>query len=350
MRKTTIEGVSFVTLVVIVTATFLWLLLPYYGAVLWAAILAILFRPLYRWLLHRLEGRANLAAALTLLACICIVVIPGAVVLGSLAQEATSLYERIGSQEYDLGAILQQIQSSLPAFMVDALAALGLGNLAEIQGSLTSFLGQVAQTVAAQAVLIGQGTVQFVIGLGVMLYLLFFLFRDGHGLALAMRRASPLKERYTDQIFRKFASVVKATVKGNVIIAIIQGAIGGITFWMLGLEAALLWGVLMALLSLLPAVGAALVWVPAACYLLLSGDYVRGIVLFAVGGLVISMVDNLLRPQLVGKDLRLPDYLILISTVGGISMVGINGFVIGPLIAAMFVAVWSLFTDDQTLG
>lgn len=197
--------------------------------------------------------------------------------------------------------------------------------------------------------LIGQGTVQFAVGLGVMLYLLFFLFRDGHTLALAIRRASPLKERYTDQIFRKFASVVKATVKGNVIIAIVQGAIGGITFWLLGLEAALLWGVLMAMLSLLPAVGAALVWAPVAGYLLLSGDYFRGLILIAVGAFVIGLVDNLLRPPLVGKDLRLPDYLILISTVGGISLVGINGFVIGPLIAAMFVAVWSLFNDDQTL-
>jgi predicted PurR-regulated permease PerM len=350
MRKTTIEGVSFVTAVVLATAAFLWLLLPYYGAVLWAAILAILFRPLYRWLLHALGGRANLAAALSLLACICIVVIPGALVLGSLAQEATSLYERISSQQYDLGTILQQIQNALPTFVMDALAALGLGNLSEIQSSVTSFLGQVAQTMAAQAVLIGQGTVQFAVGLGVMLYLLFFLFRDGHTLALAIRRASPLKDRYTDQIFRKFASVVKATVKGNVIIAIVQGAIGGVTFWLLGLEAALLWGVLMALLSLLPAVGAALVWVPIACYLLLSGDYVRGITLLAVGALVISMIDNLLRPPLVGKDLRLPDYVILISTVGGISLVGINGFVIGPLIAAMFVAVWSLFNDDQTLS
>lgn len=349
MRKTTIEGVSFVTAVVLVTAAFLWLLLPYYGAVLWAAILAILFRPLYRWLLHRFGGRANVAAALSLLACICIVVIPGAFVLGSLAQEATSLYQRITSQEYDLGAILQQIQSSMPAFVRDALAALGFGNITEIQGNLTSFLGQVAQTMAAQAVLIGQGTVQFAVGLGVMLYLLFFLFRDGHTLALAIRRASPLKERYTDQIFRKFASVVKATVKGNVIIAIVQGAIGGITFWLLGLEAALLWGVLMAMLSLLPAVGAALVWAPVAGYLLLSGDYFRGLILIAVGAFVIGLVDNLLRPPLVGKDLRLPDYLILISTVGGISLVGINGFVIGPLIAAMFVAVWSLFNDDQTL-
>lgn len=350
MRKTAIEGVSFVIAVVLVTAAFVWLMLPYYGAVLWAVILSILFRPLHRRFLHWFGGRANISAALSLLACICIVVIPGSIVLTSLAQEATSLYQRISSREFDVALILQQFYEALPTFVVEMLDRLGLGNLTEIQNSLTSFLGQLAQAVAARAVLIGQGTVQFAISLGVMLYLLFFLFRDGHRLALAIRKASPLKDRHTDQIFGKFASVVKATVKGNVIIAAIQGSIGGVMFWLLGIEAALLWGVLMALLSLLPAVGSALVWLPVAIYLLISGEYARGAILFAVGVLVISMIDNLLRPQLVGKDLRLPDYLILISTVGGISLIGMNGFVIGPLIAALFVAVWSLFAVDQNLS
>jgi len=350
MRKTTTEGVSFITAVVLVTVAFLWLLLPYYGAILWAVILAILFRPLYRRLFHRFGGRANLAAGLSLLACICIVVIPGSIVLGSLAQEATSLYQRIDTREFDVSSILQQVYDALPTFVVHGLQSLGIGDLSEIQSSLTSFMGQLAQAFAARAVIIGQGTLQFVVSLGVMLYLLFFLFRDGHSIALAMRRASPLKDRYTDKIFGKFASVVRATVKGNVIIAIIQGTIGGVMFWLIGIEAALLWGVLMALLSLLPAVGAALVWGPVAAFLLLSGEYGKGLALLAVGTLVISMVDNLLRPQLVGKDLRLPDYVILISTVGGISLFGINGFVIGPLIAALFVAVWSLFSDDQTIS
>ncbi len=128
----------------------------------------------------------------------------------------------------------------------------------------------------------------------------------------------------------------------------IQGSIGGITFWLIGIEAALLWGALMALLSLLPAIGAALVWFPAAVYLLATGSYLKAVALMVVGALVIGMVDNILRPQLVGKDLRLPDYLILISTIGGISLFGMNGFVLGPLIAALFVAVWSSFALQNT--
>jgi predicted PurR-regulated permease PerM len=157
----------------------------------------------------------------------------------------------------------------------------------------------------------------------------------------------PLSDRYTRELAAKFAAVVRATVKGNIAIAVIQGTIGGVTFHLLGIDAAILWGALMIFLSLLPAVGAAIVWLPVAVYFFLVGDVWKGAILVAVGGGVIGLVDNLLRPMLVGKDTRLPDYLILISTVGGLSLFGINGFVIGPLIAALFVAVWSLYRDQK---
>jgi predicted PurR-regulated permease PerM len=158
----------------------------------------------------------------------------------------------------------------------------------------------------------------------------------------------PLSEEYSRQLIAKTAAVVRATVKGNVIIAIIQGMIGGTTFWFIGIEGALLWGVVMAFLSLLPAIGAALVWAPVAAYLILAQqDYFAGGVLIFVGVAVIGLVDNLLRPPLVGKDTRLPDYVVLTSTVGGMSILGINGFVIGPLVAALFMAAWGLFREEQ---
>ena len=347
MSRTTIQELSFFAAIILVTAAFVWLVLPFYGAILWAVILAILFDPVQRTLEKWLGGRRNVAAALSVLACICTVVIPGSVVLAALAQEAAGLYSRISSQEFDIGALLARIRNALPSFVLDALSALHLGDVTEIQARLTSFLLQASQAVATRAVTIGQSTAQLLVSLGVMLYLLFFLFRDGVRLAAMIRNASPLSDRYTDHILSKFSSVVKATVLGNVIVAAVQGAIGGVTFWMLGIKAALLWGVFMAVLSLLPAVGAALIWVPAAGYLLLSGDYLKGAILIVIGTLVISTVDNLLRPPLVGKGTRLPDYVVLISTLGGISLIGINGFVLGPLIAAVFVAVWSLFEDDQ---
>lgn len=145
---------------------------------------------------------------------------------------------------------------------------------------------------------------------------------------------------------QKFVDVVKATVTGNVIIATIQGTIGGVTFWLVGVEAALLCGVIMGVLSLLPAVGAFLVWLPFAVYFLITGAWLKGAVIMGVGVLVISTIDNLLRPPLVGRRSSLPDYVVLVSTLGGISQIGMNGFVVGPLVAALFIAVWSLFRDE----
>ena len=177
-----------------------------------------------------------------------------------------------------------------------------------------------------------------------MLYVLFFFLRDGQALVRRLRDAVPLDADVKRSLATKFATVIRATVKGNIVVAMVQGALGGLIFWLLGLHAPVLWGVLMVFLSLLPAVGAAVVWFPVAVYLLVSGEVWQGGVLMAYGVLVIGLVDNLLRPMLVGKDTRMPDYLVLLATLGGIAVFGINGFVIGPVIAAMFLTGWSLLT------
>ena len=146
---------------------------------------------------------------------------------------------------------------------------------------------------------------------------------------------------------RKFATVIRATVKGNIVIALIQGTLGGLALWALDVRGALVWAVLMAFLSLLPAVGAGLIWGPVAVYLLITGSVIQGAGLIAFGVLVIGMVDNLLRPILVGKDTRMPDYVVLLSTLGGLAVFGINGFIIGPVIAAMFIAVWDIYVRER---
>lgn len=347
ISKSSTEELSFIVVIFVVTVAFVWLLLPFYGAVLWAVILAILFNPLQRRLERQFGGRKGVAAGVSLLACVCIVVIPGVIILSSLAQQATGLYERINASEFGGQEVVEQLRSVIPDFILDAFAQFDFGDLAEIRSRLTSFLGGTAQLVGSRLVSIGQGTAQLFISLGVMLYVLFFLFRDGPKVAGKIRMASPLTEHHTDYILNKFNSVVKATVKGNVIIAVIQGTIGGVTFWFMGISAALLWGVLMTILSLLPAVGAVLVWGPVAAYLLLSGAYLKGTLLILIGIFVIGLTDNLLRPPLVGSATRMPDYVVLVSTLGGIALFGLNGFVVGPLIAALFIAVWSLFTDDR---
>ena len=145
------------------------------------------------------------------------------------------------------------------------------------------------------------------------------------------------------ELFDKFHTVILATIKGNLLVAAVQGALGGIAFWFLGVTGAVLWAVVMAFLSLVPAVGASLVWLPFAIYFLVSGAVWKGIGLIIFGVMVIGLIDNLLRPMLVGKSTRLPDYMVMITTLGGMSVIGINGFVIGPLIAAMFMAIWHIY-------
>ena len=174
------------------------------------------------------------------------------------------------------------------------------------------------------------------------------MLRDGQRLGRTLRHALPMAVEHKKELIDKFTIVIRATVKGNLIIAAIQGALGGLAFWFLGVTGALFWAVLMAFLSLLPAVGAGLVWVPVAVYFLISGSIWQGVVLALYGVMVIGLVDNLLRPALVGKDTQLPDYLIMISTLGGMAIFGINGFVLGPVLAALFVAVWHIYgnTDD----
>ncbi|WP_420006253.1 AI-2E family transporter [Arenibacterium sp. LLYu02] len=195
---------------------------------------------------------------------------------------------------------------------------------------------------------VGQGTAGLAIHLTLTLYLTFFFIRDGSRLLLHVRAASPLDERHTEMVASRFVSVVRATVRGTLVVAVVQGTIGGLTFWILGIESALLWGAAMALLSLLPLLGATLIWAPASAIILFTGEVARGLILLAVGTAVISLIDNILRPIIVGKDLRLPDFLILMSTIGGLTLIGINGFVVGPMIAAFFVASWAAFSDIRT--
>jgi predicted PurR-regulated permease PerM len=342
-----IEHQGFLLLLVAVTLAFAWVLFPFYGAVLWAVVVAVLFAPVHRRLLQSMPGRPSLSAALTVLIIIAIVLLPLAMIAGSLAQEASSLFAKIQSGEYDFGSYLQRIFDALPAWATGLLERLNLTDFSALREKLASGLMKGGQVLAPQALSIGMNTFDFVIRLGIMLYLLFFLLRDGKALAEAIKEAIPLRGDQKAALFGRFADVVRATVKGGILVAMAQGTLGGIAFWFLGIHAALLWAVLMAFLSLIPAIGATLVWLPVAIYFLATGAIWQGIGLILYGVLVIGLVDNLLRPFLVGKGSKLPDYIVLISTLGGIEVFGLNGFVIGPLIAAMFMVSWEIFSTSR---
>jgi predicted PurR-regulated permease PerM len=342
-----LEQKAFILLLLVVSVAFGWILLPFYGAVFWGAVLAIVFAPVYRKLLAKVGGRRTVAALLTLLGILVLVFLPMSLITASLIQEGTALVERMRAGELSFSGYANQIYAALPDWFTQLLGRFGLDNLSVLQQRITAALNEGSQKIAASALNIGQNTFDFVVSFFIMLYLLFFLLRDGAQLSKRMREAIPLNARYLRNLSGKFTTVIRATVKGNIAVAVVQGALGGLAFWFLGIHAPVLWAVLMAFLSLLPAVGAGLVWGPVALYLLATGDTLSGIGLVVYGVLVIGLVDNVLRPLLVGKDTKMPDYLVLISTLGGMAVFGLNGFVIGPLIAARFIAVWDIFATEQ---
>jgi predicted PurR-regulated permease PerM len=347
MNRATLNDRNFHALLALVSVAFLWVLWPFWGAVFWGTVLAIIFNPVQRRLVARLRGRRNLAALLNVLLVLVVAILPLAFIAGSLVTEGAALYQRTRSGSVDFGLYFQQAQAALPGWLHDLLAHFDLFNMDSLRDKLSQGAMQASRFLATRAVSIGQDTFQFVVNLGIMLYLLFFLLRDGAVLSRRMLRAIPLSDEHKEPLMQKFTTVVRATVKGNVAVAAVQGVLGGFIFWALGIQGALLWGVIMGFLSLLPAVGSALVWVPVAAYFLLTGALWQGIVLVLFCVLVIGMVDNLLRPLLVGKETKLPDYVILISTLGGMALVGLNGFVIGPLVAALFMAAWDLFSPHE---
>jgi predicted PurR-regulated permease PerM len=337
----------FLLVVVALTVGFCWVILPYYGAILWGSALALLFEPLYVRLLGRMKGRRNLAALATLAIILVAVILPLALVGVSLVKEASGLYQRVKTGQVNFGAYFAQIVAAMPSWASSALERLGLDDLSLLQAKLTTAITARGEALAGRAVDIGGNVLDLVIEFAIAMYLLFFLLRDGVGLTRDIRAAIPLAPAAKERVLERFTTVIRATVKGNVLVAAAQGALGGIAFWFLGIHASMLWAVIMAFLSLLPAVGAALIWTPVAIYLLAVGQVWQGVALIAFGVFVIGLIDNLLRPILVGKDTQLPDYVVLISTVGGIAVIGINGFVVGPLIAAMFVAVWQLLAAER---
>jgi predicted PurR-regulated permease PerM len=347
MANQQFENKVFLALLLFVSIAFIWILLPFYGAVFWAVILAILFSPLQRRLMRRMPGRRNLAASLTLAATLIIAVLPVGIIATLLVQEGASLYQRIESGQLDLGGYLGWAKAHLPPFLQEQLDRLGIGNFQDLREQLSGVLMQGSQYLATRAFSFGQSTFEFLVRLAVMLYLLFFLIRDGAGLVARVRNALPLADDQKSRLFRKFTQVVRATVKGNLVVAITQGALGGLIFWFLGIPSVLLWAVIMTFLSLLPAVGAALIWTPVAIYFLLNGQVWQGVLLILYGVCVIGLVDNVLRPILVGKDTKMPDYMVLISTIGGLALFGLNGFVIGPLVAALFMSTWGLFAEKE---
>lgn len=286
------ENKFFILLLVVATGLFGWILWPLYSAVLWGMVIAILFAPLNRGLNRAFGFRRNLAALMSVTIIVLMVLLPMSLLGAALAREAAGMYTKIESGNLDLLKTMRELLAARPDWLGDLLSRFGVGNLADIQQRLSAALLRGSQYLAGQALDIGQSTFDFTVNLFVMVYLLFFLLRDGDLLAARIRRATPLGVDHQTRLLDKFTVVIRATVKGNMLIALIQGALGGLAFYVLGISGALMWAVVMAFLSLLPAVGAGIVWLPMALYLIASGSVWHGVGLIVWGMLVIGKIGT----------------------------------------------------------
>lgn len=339
-RTQRIQRGSLLALALAVSVLFVWVIWDFLLALLLAAILTGMFHPIYRRLARRLGYRRSLAAALTVGGVLMVVIIPFAIFLVMIAQQAVQLsqiarpwiennawrftqMDRLFERVPQLKAIQPYREQILPK----------LAELASEVGRQSVGFVTEAATQTATALLM----------LFVVLYAMYFFLKDGKTALDKMLYYLPLPPQDETRMIERFMSVARATIKGTIIIGAIQGALGGLAFAVAGISGAAVWGTVMAILSAIPGLGHALVWIPVVIYLGIAGQWGAciGLLVWCAG--VVGSVDNFLRPWLVGKDTELPDLVILLSTLGGLVLFGPLGFIVGPIVAALFVTVWELY-------
>ena len=339
-----IQPASFLLLVALTTVAFFVLVKDFLMPVFWAAVLATLFAPMQRRYVAAVRGRRSMAALLTMVTILLLVVAPLAGVGLALTREVVTFAEQVQTGAIDLRAPLRWAAGVTP-LVTRYLERFGV-RVDALNERLSTAAVAVSQFLASRALALGQNLLQFVALFALMLYVLFFFLRDGGRLVTALIRALPLGDVREQTLLVKFDEVTRATIKGTLVVGLVQGALGGLLFWILGIPAPVFWGAVMAVLSVMPVVGTGMVWFPAAVILIADGHLLKGIILIAGGVVLIGLVDNVLRPVLVGRDTQMPDYLVLLATLGGLSVFGIAGFVIGPVIAAFFLVVWEMFAQE----
>jgi len=348
MASPTISGANLRTafvllLVVAVSALFLAVAWPFLEPLLLGALLAGLFRPLYRWITRLVGGRQSLGAVLTLLVLFILVLVPVSAFLGIVVQQALSVSDQaIPWLRQHVGAASR---FNLHDWLVQGFPA--LADYVPSQEQLLQQAGTAAKSAGTFLVTVlsrmTATTAAFILNLFIMLYAMFFFFKDGQRILERIFYYLPLSDEDETRMLARFTSITRATVKGTVVIGIIQGALAGIAFWMAGIQGAAFWGTIMTILSIVPGIGAALVWVPAVIILFVNGQYVAATLLLAWCAAVVGTIDNFLRPALVGRDAKMPDLLILIGTLGGLFLFGPIGFIVGPIVCGLFLTVWDIY-------
>jgi len=347
IRKLRLERISRYLLLVVligIGVVFFSMVKMFLVPTILAAVFAGLFYPFYKWLLKLFRNKKSLSAFICCLILFLGLLIPIYIVANLVSQEAIWFYESAEDvvQEIvapgDAGA-LGRIKNFV---LVKKLNLDKIDWQAEL-GSLAKGFASILGTVINKA---SKGTFQLVTNLFLTFFAMFYFFRDGDRVIARLKYLSPLADKYEDELIRRFISVSKATIKGTLLIGLLKGILGAITFWIFGIHGAILWGVVMVILSVIPMVGFGLVMYPAAIIMILIGNIWQGIVMLLIGVVVIAQIDNILQPRMVAREAGMHDLLIFFSTLGGISLFGVMGFIIGPIIAALFITVLDIYGTE----
>ena len=327
---------AYYLLLTIITILFVSLIFNFAAPILWSIVVSIIFYPLYEKLLL-MTNKKSLSSMLSLILILLLVIMPSIAVLGLIGNELINFIN--SSENYSFEQYFQMIPNESAINQLIAWSGLSINDLIE---KADDFLISASRMLYQSVSTISANVINFFVSLFIFVYLTFFFLRDGEKILQHCMDAFPMKNEDESYLLDQFQKTTRATIKGTVMVALAQGFLGYLTLLLIGINGALIWGAVMALLSIVPAVGTVLVWLPIALVLFLNGEIMDASLLIFSGVFIIGMIDNLLRPILIGKETKMPDYLILLTTIGGISIFGITGFIVGPIIASLFISIWSL--------
>jgi predicted PurR-regulated permease PerM len=340
MNKEAINQWVLLLLVLFISALFLSMIRQFLMAIFMAGIFSALSYPLYRRFDRWFGGRRALASFATIFLIVFVIIIPLGALLGIVTAQAIKVGEAVTpwvSQQLSKPDAISEALQSLPFYdRIEPYRNLILTKAGELVGHISGFLINRLRSVTL-------GTVNFIFMLFIMLYTMFFFFMDGDKLINKILYYLPLEDQDERRMLNKFTSVTRATLKGTAVIGILQGTLAGAAFAVVGIDSAVFWGAVMAVLSFIPGIGTALVWGPAVIILAATGHLAKAIGLGVFCAAVVGSIDNLLRPILVGRDTQMHELMILFGTLGGIIMFGVVGIIIGPIIAALFVTIWDIY-------
>lgn len=323
------------TLALILLVFAILLMRPFFTAILWASIFAIMFYSSNTKVLNIVKNK-NLAAASTTMLVVLCVVIPVFLIASNVYNELSVI---VHSLNHDFDKNIALITDNSPTFIKDFFAQNNITDIESIKKQISLLISSAKDMLTKSFVEISQGALHFVFNIAIFVYLLFFMLRDAHIIINRLKTLVPLDDAHKNKIILKINTVIVSSIKTSFIIALVQGVLGGGILFILGVKGFVFAGTLISLLALLPLLGPIVVWLPIAVYMYLMGDVTSAIILSIFGFFVLGLVDNIMRPILVGKDTNLKDYVVLISTLGGLIVFGPNGIILGPLIAVLFVTI-----------